>query len=151
MRRALALLVAALFLLTSCSSNLTPANIEAALVQDGDLPTDWEAGETTSAPVENGVISTFRDISGSGGRKGLVGTLVHERGAPPSVFAMLAVFQTTGAKDVEGFVEGAQGTNSMIAWVQGKCAAGVSLPGETQGVVLAYARRLDERLRGLGC
>lgn len=145
--------------LTACGPTVVKPNYEPLLIQDGDLPAGYTAGVISDGSVgpasgtANFVTRVMREIQASGG------------GATTYSYVALAVYSDKAVLDRDfGTVlpeVQADGTASSDvgdrARVQGnivlftRCTALVQLQVGTPDEALAYAKRLDQRLRSNIC
>lgn len=146
------ILVLALFALAACAAAPTRADLEAALLQDGDLPAGWEAGQY-SAPGKEPPIIVSRELIGPLRQAGFVGATLHASAgeAQGGHAALVAGLGLDDGEPVDGLGERSTLRAATVAWQRCRASAAVSLPGEDRDALLRYARRLDERLRTLAC
>lgn len=157
MRRWLLLLVV---ILAACGgpAPVSRADLEAALYQDGDAPSEWRPGQISDAvSVRAGmaeaelVVSRSFSVEG-GNRGGEVAVLLYADAATAQEFYPLVRPGAIGGGRAEVGDEGTE-SGQLVVWRRCRAVAILASPGNpnTRVPLLAYARRLDERLTALAC
>lgn len=156
MRAIMFALALALLALAACTKEIARADLEAALHQDGDAPAEWGAPgqfrDTLQARTDAGaLVAASREFPGA--LSGAVAAAVYaDAAAAGEAFRTVLPGMNEGSGDSAIGDEGKEKFN-VVLWRRGRCVAYVRAPGAPTSAapILSYARRLDERLQGLGC
>lgn len=152
----LALLLATLLLAACGLSPFDRPELEAVVFRSGDLPPEWAAGQSYEGMVGDPDLRRFsvrRDLGGPGmAGEVSVGLYHSEDGA---VEALVSMLKATSTGAVEAIAIGDAGFvgRGNLQFHQGRCLVLLELDAvdQTRDLLVHYGRRLDDRLRILGC
>lgn len=152
----LVLLFFALLLAACAPAPFSRADLEAALFQDGDLPPEWAPGQPGGSMVGDPDLRHFassRPLLGPGADGQVSVGLYRSRDHAARGLLWMLHTERAGVAPIlvgdEGFI-GASGA----MFRRGACLAVLNLQADDadrSGLLEGYGRRLDERLRELGC
>jgi hypothetical protein len=146
-----------LVVLAGCTKEIARADLEAALHQDGDAPAEWGAPgqirDTLQARTDAGaLLAASRTFPGAALDGAVAAAVYADTAKAGEAFRTVLPAATEEGSDSEIGDEGKE-RFSTVLWRRGRCVAYVRAPGTPNSMapILSYARRLDERLQGLGC